>query len=95
VHEDDPQPNVGFSFSKEIRLGDLVTLAGILIGFVAWGQKMDLRIDLVEKAQAEQVRTGEKLRADFREATQAIATEVKEQGATIRRVEDKINRARL
>lgn len=84
-----------FKFSREIRLGDLLTMGTIILGAVAWTQHVDLRLQIIESAQASQVETNKEMRSNIREVANTMSSELKDQGATIRRIEDKINRARL
>lgn len=91
---DESKPSA-FSFSREIRLGDLLTIGTIILAGVAWTQHVDLRLQIIETAQASQVETNKELRSNVREVANTMAIEIKEQGATVRRIEDKINRARL
>jgi hypothetical protein len=90
-HQDKPR----FSFSKEIRLGDMLTVAGLGLATLAFGQKVDFRIEQLERAQAVQVITNGEMRKDLKEVSEKISGELKEQGGAIRRIEDKVNRARL
>lgn len=91
---DENKPSA-FRFSREIRLGDLLTIGTIVLAGVAWTQHVDLRLQIIENAQASQVETNKDLRSNIREVANTMSSELREQGANLRRIEDKINRARL
>lgn len=84
-----------FRFSREIRLGDLVTVFGVLIGTAAAMQRMDFRVDVLERANAAQAHTNTEMKAEIREVSLTVGREMKEQGQAIRRIESKLDRARM
>jgi len=84
-----------FVFSREIRLGDLITVLGVGVATIAAWQRVDFRLDVIERAQGAQHVTNTELRSEIREVSVTINKEMKEQGQGLRRIEDKINRARL
>lgn len=73
-----------FTFSKEIRLGEIFTALAILFGGIGVYSNFNAKMALMEQAQAAQSN-----------AIREMKDDVKEQGRTINRIEEKVNRARL
>lgn len=84
-----------FQFSPVIRLGDIVTVVGVALATISAWQRNEFRMEVLERARAEQLIENKDLRQSIQSVSLEIRHEMKEQGTTIRRIEDKINRARM
>jgi hypothetical protein len=84
-----------FQFSPVIRLGDIVTVVGVALATISAWQRNEFRMEVLERKQAEQIVENKDLRASIQSVSIEIRQEMKDQGSTIRRIEDKINRARM
>ena len=79
-------------FSREVRLGEVITALVIVVGGVAaWG-KTDNRIATLEENQREQKATNVDLRQSIRE----VGNDVKDLSGSVRRIEGQMraNRGR-
>lgn len=78
-------------FSSEIRLGEIIAAISILGGGIGVYSSLNADMALIKSAQAAQVSVNREIKEEFKE----LRTEQKEQGQAVRRMEDKMNRARM
>ena len=71
-------------FSQEIRAGEVIVLVGAVAAMIGAWNNVSSELGLIKQSQAAQA-------TQLRE----VKDESREQGQAIRRVEDKLNRARL
>jgi len=90
------------TFSRDIRLGEVVTAGSVVMSILgAWyaldGRQAKLEIQQSHQAVAiEAVKSDvREVRGEMREQGRALQIENREITSTVRRIEDKINRARL
>jgi hypothetical protein len=89
--EEDTPKKGGLRFSREVRLGEVLTVLSLLLGgFAGWGTFI-ARVTGIEAAQASQADATRRLEAGFQEVRQ----EVKETGKDVRDLRSRMDRARM
>jgi hypothetical protein len=84
-----------FHFSREVRLGDVLTIAGVALLMYGNQQRDQLRVENLERGQVAQAVTNKELRGEIREVALTVSQDIKELGKDVRDMRDKINRARM
>lgn len=84
-----------FHFSREVRLGDVITIAAVAL--LVYGNQLrdQLRVDQLERGQVAQATTNKEIRQEIREVALTVSQDMKELRQDVRDVRDKINRARM
>lgn len=74
-------------FSPDVRLGDVLTIAGVLVaGALAWS-KTDARVTRLEEIAVRQETTNGRLEASIKENVTDLRSDIKEVAQTVRRIE--------
>jgi HAMP domain-containing protein len=77
------------TFSRDVRLGDLLTVIGVLLaGSFAWS-KTDARVSRLEEIAVRQETTNGRLEASIKENVTDLRGDIKEVSQTVRRIESR------
>lgn len=93
MEEGDAAPR--FRFSREVRLGDVLTIVGVALLIYGNQQRDQVRVENIERAQVAQAVTNKEIRQEIREVALTVSQDIKDLSKDVRDVRDKINRARM
>lgn len=82
------------TFSREIRLGEVLTVLFVSVAVVASWQRNDSRIGRLEDDRVEQKAVNAELKTTIKETANELRSDIREVANTVRRIENRESRVR-